>query len=315
MPSRRNVVMAAASVGALLTLAGCGSGGSSTTGSSAPGGASPSPSSTSSAGSPLAAVQAAYASTVGKKSARLSLVEHVNAGGHALTITGKGLDDFAGKKLALVTTIAGRQIQIREVDHVLYEHLPAGASAGLPGAKPWLSIDLDALLKHSTGASLSEIEAGQQDDPASILGYLRQASASGLHRVGTASIRGVSTTEYTATIDLDKVAAADGGALAKVIRTEERTLGSSSYPISVWVDGQGLVRQVSYHLTVSPTAGLTAGGSGAPAHAAVSATMQLYDFGTPVTVTAPPASQTTNLTKVLQGLAAVPQGSGGAPAA
>jgi hypothetical protein len=294
----RNVVMMAASAGAVVVLAGCGSS-SSSTGSQPPGGAS----------SSLAAVQSAYSSTIGKKSAKFALTERVNTGGHALTITGTGLDAFAAKQLDLTTTIAGQQIEVREINQVLYERLPGQLSSGLPGHTPWLSINLNSLLKHATGASLSQLESGQQDDPASILSYLKQASANGLRKVGTASIRGVSTTQYTANIDLDKVAAARGGAFAKVIKTEEKVLGSSTYPISLWVDGQGLVRQLSYHLTVSP--GAIAGSTGTPGHASVSATIQLYDFGTPVSITAPPASQTTDLTKVLQGVAKQPLGSSG----
>jgi hypothetical protein len=298
MLSTRNVAVVAASAGVLVALAGCGS---TSSGSSAgTSGASPS--------SSLQAVQSAYASTVGQKSAKLSLVEHLNLGGHALTLTGAGLESFAGKKFALTTTVAGQPIEIRELGQVLYEKLPAAASSHLPGGKPWVSVDLNTLVKHMTGASLSELEAGQQEDPASTLSYLKQASASGLHKVGTATVRGVPTTEYTATIDLDKVAAAQPGAVAKAIKAEEKSLGSSSYPISVWVDSKHLVRQLGYHVTVSPASSPTAGSS-APVHATVSATLQFYDFGTPVTVTAPPAAQTTDITKLLQGLAKSPLGS------
>ncbi|HEX3908406.1 MAG TPA: hypothetical protein VHW92_10800 [Mycobacteriales bacterium] len=298
MLSTRSVALVAASAGALVALAGCGS---SSGGSSAGlSGASPTTS--------LQDVQSAYSSTVGQKSAKLSLVEHLNVDGHALTINGAGLESFADKKFTLTTTVAGQQIEIRELGQVLYEKLPAAASAHLPGGKPWLSVNLNTLVKHLTGASLSELEAGQQEDPANTLSYLKQASASGLHKVGPATVRGVATTEYTATIDLNKVAAAQPGAVAKAIKAEEKSLGTSSYPISVWLDAKHLVRQLTYHSTVSPTSSPTAGSS-AGSKATVSATLQFYDFGTPVTVTAPAASQTTDITKLLQGLTKSPLGS------
>jgi hypothetical protein len=297
MLSTRNVALAAVSAGALVALAGCASSSSgSSTGTS---GAAQT--------SSLQDVQSAYASTVGQKSAKLALVEHVNVDGHALTINGAGLESFADKKFTLTTSIAGQQIQIREVGQVLYEKLPAAASSHLPGGKPWVSVNLNTLVKHVTGASLSELEAGQQEDPANTLSYLKEASASGLHKVGSATVRGVPTTEYTATIDLDKVAAAQPGAVAKAIKAEEKALGTSSYPISVWVDARHLVRQLTYHSTVSPASSPTAG-STAGSHATVSATLQFYDFGTPVTVTAPPASQTSDITTLLQGLAKSPLG-------
>jgi hypothetical protein len=44
-------------------------------------------------------------------------------------------------------------------------------------------------------------------------------------------------------------------------------------------------------------------------HVDVAATIQFFDFGTPVTVSAPPASQTNDITKVVQGLAKSPLGS------
>jgi hypothetical protein len=310
MSNTRNALMALASAGALVSLAGCGSGSSTSAGPAA----SPAPSASSSASSaaiaaatPLQAVRSAYSSTIGKKSAKLALIEHVSAAGHQLTATGTGVEDFANHRFDLTTTVAGQQIEIRRVGQLLYERLPGAADSGLPGNTPWKSINLSSLLKHTTGTSLSQLEAGQQDDPATILSYLKQASSNGLHRSGTASIRGVPTTQYTATIDLDKVAAAQGAKAGAVIKAEVKTLGTSKYPISVWVDHQGLVRQLSFHLTASPSLSI-AGSSATSLHISVAATMQFYDFGTTTKVTAPPASQTTDITTVVEGKAASPLG-------
>jgi hypothetical protein len=300
----RNVVIVAASAGALAALAGCGS--SSTAGSSTAGGTGSSNGGPSS--SPLQTVQSAYASTIGQKSARLALVENLTVSGHHITARGTGVDDFAGHKLDSTITVAGQQIEVRKLGQILYTRLPSAAASGLPGSKPWVSINLATLLKHTTGSSLSQLEAGQQDDPASILAYLKQASANGLHRAGTASIRGVQTTKYTATIDLNKVAAAQGGKLGSVIKSQIQTLGTSTYPMSVWVDAKGLVRQFSAHLSASP-ATPSASGSSSSVHVDVAATIQFFDFGAPVTVSAPPASQTNDITKVVQGLAKSPLGS------
>jgi hypothetical protein len=304
MFSRRNVVVLAAGAGAVVALAGCGSSSSGSGTAAGPSGPA------AKSASPLQAVQAAYSSTIRQKSARISLLEHVSLNGHKIAAHGTGIDDFAGHKLDLTTTVAGQQIEIRKLGQVLYERLPSAAASGLPGAKPWVSINLSTLLKHTTGSSLSQLQAGQQDDPASILGYLRQASATGLHKAGTASIRGVKTTHYTATIDLNKVAAASGGKLGNVVKTEIKTLGTSKYPMSVWVDDKGLVRQLSYSLSASPTTSLpgSSGSSGSSLHVDVSATMQFFDFGTAANVTAPPASQTNDITKVVQGAAKQPLG-------
>jgi hypothetical protein len=303
MFSRRNVMVAATSVGALVALAGCGSSSSNT--AAGPGG------SAGASTSPLQAVQAAYSSTIGQKSAKLALVEHLSLAGHKITAQGTGVDDFAHRTLDVTTTVAGQQIEVRKVGQVLYTHLPSAAASGLPGAKPWVSVNLSTLLQHATGSSLSQLEAGQQDDPAAILAYLKQASADGLHKVGTASIRGVPTTEYTARVDLNKVAAAQGGKLGAVIKGEVKALGTSTYPMSVWVDHQGLVRQLTSRLSASPTvpsAPGASGSSGRSVHVNVVATIQFFDFGAPVHVTAPPAAQTNDITKVVQGIAKSPLG-------
>jgi hypothetical protein len=294
----RSVVVLAASAGALVALAGCAS--------SSSAGGTPSTNRGSSS-SPLQTVQSAYASTIGQKSARLSLSENLNVAGHHITATGTGVEDFAGHTLDSTLTVAGQQIEVRKLGQTLYTRLPSAAASGLPGSKPWVSINLSALLQHATGSSLSQLEAGQQDDPASILAYLKQASANGLHRAGTASIRGVQTTKYTATIDLNKVAAAEGGKLGSVTRSQIKTLGTSTYPMSVWVDAKGLVRQLSAQLSASPTTpSMPGSGSSSSVHVNVGATIQFYDFGTPVSVSAPPASQTNDITKVVQGLTKSP---------
>jgi hypothetical protein len=302
MFSRRSLVVAATSAGAVVALAGCGSSSSTTAG---PGGSS------GASASPLQAVQSAYASTIKAKSAKLALVEHLSLAGHKITAHGTGVDDFAHHTLDVTTTVAGQQIEVRKVGQVLYSRLPSAAASGLPGSKPWVSINLSALLQHATGSSLSQLEAGQQDDPAAILAYLKQASAGGLHKVGTSNVRGVPTTEYTAKIDLNKVAAAQGGKLGDVIKSEVKTLGTSTYPMSVWVDHQGLVRQLTSRLSASPTAPSIPGSSGSSGsvHVNVVATIQFFDFGTPVKVTPPPASQTNDITKVVQGLSKTPLGS------
>jgi hypothetical protein len=293
--------MAAVSAGALVALAGCGS---------STGGGGARTSNGGGSASPLQTVQSAYGSTIGQKSARLGLVENISVAGHHITAKGTGVDDFAGHTLDSTITVAGQQIEVRKLGQVVYTRLPSAAASGLPGSKPWVSINLATLLKHATGSSLSQLEAGQQDDPASILAYLKQASANGLHQAGTASIRGVRTTKYTATIDLNKVAAAQGGKLGSITKSQIKVLGTSMYPMSVWVDANGLVRQFSAHLSASPTIPSVPGsGSSSPVHVDVAATIQFFDFGTPVTVSAPPASQTNDITKVVQGLAKSPLGS------
>jgi hypothetical protein len=67
--------------------------------------------------------------------------------------------------------------------------------------------------------------------------------------------------------------------------------GVRQFPMDVWIDAHGLVRRVAYHISLNMP------GSGQMMTTTVR--MDMFDFGTPVHVHAPPASQTTNLTKIL----------------
>jgi hypothetical protein len=89
--------------------------------------------------------------------------------------------------------------------------------------------------------------------------------------VGKDTIGGVETTHYRKALDV----------------TEQ---GADYKSIDAWVDGQGLVRklQLEYDAHIDPT-------SKTPAHTVL--TMTLSDFGAPVTVTSPPASDTLDSSK------------------
>ena len=78
-------------------------------------------------------------------------------------------------------------------------------------------------------------------------------------------------------------------------------VGTGGYPMKVWIGQDGLVYQMQFSISEDPTAASSAPAGASPAAAgptaiAVTATIQLYDYGTPVTVTAPPAQQTDDLT-------------------
>ena len=66
-------------------------------------------------------------------------------------------------------------------------------------------------------------------------------------------------------------------------------------PVDVWVDAQHHIVQEKVSLTVSAKPSSTA----AAQQVTTDTTIRLSGFGTPVQVTAPPASQTTDLTKTV----------------
>ena len=153
----------------------------------------------------------------------------------------------------------------------------------LPAGKRWLKIDLEAAGKQAGFDLGSLMSSGASQDPTQVLAYLK-ATSGDIERAGTDTVRGVATTHYKATIDFRKVPdSAPADERAAVRRSIEQLIelaGSSRAPIDVWIDGDGLARRI-----------VTTTTAGTPAQRIkLRQRIDLYDFGTKVDVTIPPAS-------------------------
>jgi len=212
----------------------------------------------------------------------MSLAETVTGGTTGtVTVNGTGQVDFTtGNAQFTLSVPPVGSITMRLLKPELYLQLPAAADADLPSGISWVSLDLDTVTKSLTGQSLSQL-AGSANISSEGLTYLEGVSADGVTTVGPATIDGVSTTEYSATIDLAKMGDQRSPAVRAALRRLESSVGLSDLPIQVWIDDQGQVSQESFQETV------TAGG----ATHSVDATIGYSDFGTPVSVVAPPANQ------------------------
>jgi hypothetical protein len=114
--------------------------------------------------------------------------------------------------------------------------------ARLTGGKPWLKFDMSRML----GAmGIGALPTGT--DPSQFVDYLRAVSSSEA-RTGTGIVRGVATTRYHATIDLDRYAklvpVAQRATAQRAINTLESALGSHTLPIDVWIDRHHMVRRL-----------------------------------------------------------------------
>jgi hypothetical protein len=118
-----------------------------------------------------------------------------------------------------------------------------------------------------------------------------------VHKVGSATVHGSSTTQYRVLVDIAKVI----GILPKADQAAElkalKGANLKTLPIDVYIDGSGYVRRV-----VIALANLKVQAGTAPASIKVS--IDLYDFGHSVNVTAPPASKTVDGAKLLAQLTA-----------
>ena len=173
-----------------------------------------------------------------------------------------------------------------DLAHVVeYMKLPVFSKL-IPGARPWLKIDVSELGKLK-GFDLSQLlqSAGAQD-PSQALQTLR--AVGNVQEVGKAQVDGVDTTEYSGTIDPQKLVAKlpKSAAYAQIFEK----LGKQQIPVKAWVDGDGYVRKLEESFSMQvPNAGRM--------DMKIAAT--LSDFGTPVTITVPPADQTTDIATLI----------------
>lgn len=238
---------------------------------------------------------AAAAATTRTGSARFTMQMTISSSAGQITASGHGETTFghtAHGTLTMVMQIPGAATPVgvteRVIGTTIYMKMPF-LQAEIPGARPWMKIDLEAMGK-AHGIDFGAIMNSSSNNPATILSYL-QGVSSNIQNVGTETVDGVQTTHYTATVDFHRMMRAlertDPHAASSIEQVMAMT-GVSSDPIDVWVDGQGLLRQETVH-TRMPAQG-----------ASMTITMDLSDFGAAVSVTAPPASQTSDFMKLLR---------------
>jgi len=272
-----------AALAAAGTIAGCGSSGSTDSGQ-------------------LAAFTQAAAATQRAGTAHVSMLMTMEASiipGGRLQMSGDGVEDIAHRRarfsfdMSSVAALAGRdasQFRGEEIvaDNVVYMHFPFLEQAL---GKPWAKLDLKKV-SGAAGLDVTQLTQGQ-GDPTQLLQYLRKVAVD-VHQVGTDAVRGTPTTHYSAKMDFAKLAgllpAGQRQAAEAAIGKLKQVLGTTQIPVDLWVDAQHRVRRMVLDMNMKPQTGSAAGQS-------IRATVdvQLYDYGTSVDVTPPPASATADL--------------------
>jgi hypothetical protein len=275
---RRLLLAAAVAAAAAGSLAACGGGGG---------------------GDPRATLERAATTTSTGQSFRVDSTTALQLPGSSQRVALDGRGSFDPKtkrgRLAvdlsdlstLLRTPTGTALMILDGSAV-YMRIPF-LSAALPGAKPWLKLDLEKSAR-TRGVDLTGfLQLGRGGDPTQTLSYLRAAGK--VKKAGSDKVRGVETTHYRATIDFDKVPStvrpAERARVRRAIRRLEQVTGLRELPVEVWVDAQGRVRRLRVHEALNLGTGT----------AEMTVDSQLYDFGVPVQATPPPASSVTDLTK------------------
>jgi hypothetical protein len=192
--------------------------------------------------------------------------------------------------LSMTVPTAGTTIGMDEriLGTTIYMRSPV-LSQSIPDSRPWLKLDLERIGKQQ-GIDFAALMDPGNSDPTQVLTYL-DATSDTVVNLGHATVDGVATTRYHADIDLSKamrvMVARSPAGQRKAVRSTYRTLlqesGTTSYPVDVWVDAGGYVRQM--HMSVPMPV----------AQSSMDMTMKLSHFGAPVHITPPPASQVTDL--------------------
>ncbi|WP_055588937.1 hypothetical protein [Peterkaempfera griseoplana] len=298
MKQIRLVGAAAVLVVGLTGLVGCSSTGSGASGSSTKaagdGGAK-------GAGAPAVDVSKALGlvakSTDSASSARMRMVERVPKVG---TITASGVMSWKPLSMDLTMDTSGiagasqagaGSLRMVMTGQVMYMNMGAKAAASLQG-KHWLKMDLAAVAKSQGGAGqqmLDQLNKQSGQDPTQSVGLI--TGSGNVKQVGRETVDGVSTTHYRGTVDITSLAEKQGslGSMTatqrKQFETQMTKLGVKTMNIDLWANDQK--RPVKVHETAQ-----TANGP-------LDIVVDYSDYGTPVHAVAPPASDTLDLSRLL----------------
>ncbi len=157
----------------------------------------------------------------------------------------------------------------------------------LPGGARWLKIDLGKAAA-SLGIDPQALTSGSAN-PADILSYLK--GSTGAPKIaGHEAVRGVPTTRYEGTVSLDAIAeqlpAGERAKTREAIHKLSSEIGTSSFPVTVWIDAHHLVRRMTMDLRFS-----AAGQSGS-----VQVEVEDFGFGPTPSVTPPTRGETFDAT-------------------
>jgi hypothetical protein len=201
-------------------------------------------------------------------------------------------------EMTMTVQAAGQNLQLQEIilGPTFYVKEPPAVAAKLPGGKPWLEVDLSKAGGQYLSTVSSLMSSSSETNPAAFLDYLK-AESNQVKDLGQATVAGVTTTHYRATIDLDK---AGTGQPASIHALDQRllkqlpgkVLDSTDLPADVWIDASHRVREMNFTMKVIPNS--------LNETIPISVNVIMTGYGPQATPTPPPASQTLNLLALLK---------------
>ena len=160
----------------------------------------------------------------------------------------------------------------------------------VPQAKPWVVIDLEKV-GQQMGFDFAALMQAGQTDPTQQLEWLRGTGQ--IEEAGEEEVRGVETTHYRGVVDLEQAAERFEGPRAEAARRSIRQLvrltGQKAIPMEVWIDDESLVRRMRWSQTLPQ----------GTAQSRMTMTMEMFDFGVPVSIARPPAGDVMTLEQLM----------------
>lgn len=239
-------------------------------------------------------VAQAAAATQEAGSAKMAMEMKMSGGAQEMTINAEGAFEFESQRGsmtmdlgALGAQMGGGKIEMITDGTILYMKMPNAAAMGV--TTPWVKMDLE---KMGGAAGMGQLSQLNNNDPSRTLDMLRGVSDD-VEEVGTEDVRGTSTTHYKATIDLEKALAETPEDGREALQQQVQTLGTTTLPVDVWIDDEGLLRrqEVTMDLSNADTGGAPAGAT----PTSMFMRMEMFDFGAEVNVEPPPANQVTDI--------------------
>ncbi|KAB2350656.1 DUF6612 family protein [Actinomadura rudentiformis] len=167
-------------------------------------------------------------------------------------------------------SMPGGGMEMRLVSDAMYMKIPGLAAQN--GGKPWSRMPLSAL-----GGNYDQLlQQAQQQNPAEQTKLL--TGSKDVREVGTENVGGVQTKHYSGTVSLDEALGKLDPQSRQKMEKAYQQLGTQKIGFDVWVSDDSLPRKIISKVQT---------GMGA-----VNTTMLFSDYGKPVEVSAPPASET-----------------------
>lgn len=253
--------------------------------------------------SPRDAVLDAIAAVYEAGSYHQGLKMSLSAEGTSFSITGEADVDNEHQKIDMTMDLGllGGEMQIVMDGGVIYMRSPAFADA----PTPWVSMDPEKM-DPAAAAQFGGFGAGTTD-PSAYAGLF--AGVFDVKDRGQAEIKGVSTTHYVGTIDLQKVLEnfpdmvgedVDPAAreqLEAAVKQFEALGIDMKIPFEIWIDEEGLPRRQG----ITMDFGDLVPGAG---DASLKMTVDYSAFGEPVVVEIPKPSEVTDVTDLVGGAGA-----------